>query len=96
MSIIPTSVEADKVFFATGLFVTKIPSGFSDEFVNALSCLRNYFDKSEQLKIHRIFASLILHVLANVFIFFGLFWLSNRKLLVVQISNWARLTTMQE
>ena len=47
LSIPPTSVEAERVFSAAGLFTTKLRSRLSDKSVNALCFLRSHYMKSK-------------------------------------------------
>ena len=39
----PTSVEAERVFSAAGLFITKIRARLNDEAIDSLCFLRRYF-----------------------------------------------------
>lgn len=43
LTVRPTSVESERVFSVTGQFVNKIRNRLSDESINALSVLQNYF-----------------------------------------------------
>lgn len=43
MTIRPTSVECERVFSATGIFVNKIRNRLSDESINVLSVLKSYY-----------------------------------------------------
>lgn len=43
LTIRPTSVESERMFSVTGQFVNKIRNRLSDESINALSVLKNYF-----------------------------------------------------
>ena len=47
LSIPPTSVKAERAFFAAGLFVIKLRSRLSDKSLNALTFLRSYYMKSK-------------------------------------------------
>ena len=47
LSIPPTSVEAERVFSAAGLFTTKLRSQLSDKSVNALCFLRSHYIKNK-------------------------------------------------
>jgi hypothetical protein len=45
MTIPPTSVEAERVFSAAGLFVTKMRSSLNDDTVDVLCFLRSHFSQ---------------------------------------------------
>ena len=47
LSIPPTSVEAERAFFAAGLLVTKLRSRLSDKSLNVLIFLRSYYMKNK-------------------------------------------------
>ena len=49
LTIPPTSVESERAFSATGLFVTKIRSRLGDYTIDTLVFLRDYYKREERL-----------------------------------------------
>ena len=49
LTIPPTSIESERSFSATGLFMTKLRSRLGDTTLNALVFLRDYYKREERL-----------------------------------------------
>ena len=59
----PTSVEAERVFSAAGLFITKIRARLNDEAIDSLCFLHHFFSQSKEILVHH-FCCLMKNILS--------------------------------